>query len=372
MRWTILTGELPPRCGGVGDYTARLATALAAAGDDVMVCVPGSTAAPAPIAGVNVVLLPDRFGGKSREALDRIQRTRPAKLLVQYVPNAFGARGGNVPFCRWLARQRDRGESIAVMFHEPYMYFGWRAPQRNALALVQRLMAASLLRAADQAYVSTSAWNRYLGPFAPRSAPALIAMPIPATIPVHPVVVARNETPVIGHFGSYGAHIAPLLRETLIAILESNRDVSALCMGRGSDAFVRDLCAHQALSGRVHSTGYGSPAEIAAAIAGCDLMLQPYPDGVTTRRTTVMAALTNARPVLTTRGALTETVWQATRSVALEPVDAAALARRAIALMNDPNQLTDLATRGDAAYRAHFSLEHTVERLRRTREDAAA
>jgi hypothetical protein len=85
-----------------------------------------------------------------------------------------------------------------------------------------------------------------------------------------------------------------------------------------------------------------------------------------------MAGLANARPVLTTRGALTETVWQATRSVALETVDAAALARRAAALLNDPTQLIDLGRRGEAVYRAHFSLEHTIARLRRTREDAAA
>ena len=85
-----------------------------------------------------------------------------------------------------------------------------------------------------------------------------------------------------------------------------------------------------------------------------------------------MSGLANARPVLTTRGALTETVWQATRSVALEPVNAAALARRADALLNDQKQRTDLAARGDAAYRAHFSLEHTIARLRGTREDAAA
>jgi glycosyltransferase involved in cell wall biosynthesis len=258
------------------------------------------------------------------------------------------------------------------MFHEPYMYFGWRAPQRNALALVQRLMAASLLRAADEIYVSTSAWNRYLAPFAPRSAPAPIAMPVPSTIPIHTGAVARSDAPLIGHFGTYGPHIAPLLRETLIAILGSNPKVTALCMGRGSDVFVRDLAAHPALSGRVRSSGYGSPAEIAAAIAGCDLMLQPYPDGVTTRRTTVMAGLANARPVLTTRGALTETVWHATRSVALESVDAAALARRAVALLNDPMQLIDLGSRGEAAHRAHFSLEHTIARLRHAREDAAA
>ena len=34
MHWTILTCEYPPDCGGVGDYTAQVAAALVAAGDD--------------------------------------------------------------------------------------------------------------------------------------------------------------------------------------------------------------------------------------------------------------------------------------------------------------------------------------------------
>jgi glycosyltransferase involved in cell wall biosynthesis len=371
MRWTILTGELPPGCGGVGDYTSQLAAALAAAGDDVVICVPGSGLAPVPIPRVELVLLPDRFGRKSRAALDRIQQTRQAKLLVQYVPNAFGARGGNVPLCRWLGERRDRGDSVAVMFHEPYFYFGWRAPHRNALALVQRAMAVMLLHAADEVYASTSAWTHYLVPFAPRSAPRPITLPIPSTIPVHAKSAARSQARVVGHFGSYGPHIAPLLRDTLIKLIESDRSISALCMGQGSDAFVRELPANRA-AGRVRSTGYASPGEIAAAIAACDLMIQPYPDGVTTRRTTVMAGLANARPVLTTDGALTETLWHTTRAVALEPVDAGALARHAGALLSNPLRLADLAARGEAAYRAHFALEHTIARLRRTRENAAA
>jgi len=372
MRWTILSGELPPHCGGVGDYTSQIAAALATAGDDVVVCVPGSFGAPEPIPRVELVVLPDRFGRHSRAVLDRIQQERRARLLVQYVPNAFGARGSNLAFCRWLGQRRDVGDSVAVMFHEPYFYFGWRAPRRNALALVQRAMAALLLRAADEVYVSTSAWNRYLTPFAPWSAPRPITAPIPSTIPVRAKLLTRRPTKVVGHFGSYGADIAPLLRDTLVRLLESDREVSVLCMGRGSEEFVRELSSNGVLSSRLRSTGYVSRGDVASAIAACDLMLQPYPDGVTTRRTTVMAGLANARPVLTTTGALTEAVWHTTRAVAVEPVDAEALAEAAGALLRNPTRLADLATRGEAAYRAHFAIEHTIAQLRRSRENAAA
>ena len=372
MRWTILTGELPPHCGGVGDYTAQLAAALASAGDDVAVCVPESSVTPDPIPRVELIVLPDRFGRHSRAALERIQQGRRAKLLVQYVPNAFGARGGNLPFCRWLGQRRDRGDSAAVMFHEPYFYFGWHAPQRNALALVQRAMAALLLRAADEVYVSTSAWNQYLTPFAPRSASSPVTAPIPSTIPVHAPLGPRSESRSVGHFGSYGPHIAPLLRDTFVKLLELDLGVSVLCIGQGSEAFARDLSSDRTFSGRVRSTGYAPRGEIASAIAACDLMIQPYPDGVTTRRTTVMAGLANARPVLTTNGALTETLWHTTRAVALEPVDADALVERAGALLSNQRHLADLAARGEAAYRAHFALEHTVARLRSMQEDAAA
>ena len=50
-------------------------------------------------------------------------------------------------------------------------------------------------------------------------------------------------------------------------------------------------------------------------------MIQPYPDGVTTRRTSVMAALAHGRATISSSGRLTEPFWAETRALALHPVD---------------------------------------------------
>ena len=46
-RWHLVTSEYPPDIGGVSDYTAQLARALAGAGDEVHVWCPGEARPPA-------------------------------------------------------------------------------------------------------------------------------------------------------------------------------------------------------------------------------------------------------------------------------------------------------------------------------------
>src|SRR5262245_41169487 len=300
--WSILTCEYPPECGGVGDYTAQVAGALAAAGDEVTVfCPPSPSSAFSAQPGVNVVVLPDRYGGESRREIDERLNGRRSTLLLQYVPTAFGMRGANIPLCRWLEDRasRDAGD-IRVMFHEPYFEFTWEPLHQNVLSFAQREMAKSLLRASTHVYVSTDAWGRYLRPYGPRSDWSPITLPIPSSIPKCDRAAAAAERRqklvssslgrLVGHFGTYGSHIAPMLQSALIGLLSDDPDVSAICMGSGSDRFVLSLIQDvPSLAGRVHATGRTSAPETAVAIAACDLLLQPYNDGVTTRRTSVMA-----------------------------------------------------------------------------------
>jgi glycosyltransferase involved in cell wall biosynthesis len=371
ITWHLLTPEYPPGCGGVGDYTALLAAGLAGAGDRVHVWYPASTigAVEGSDTGVIVHQLPDRFGRRSRAALAAALAADPGVLVAQYVPGAFGARGLNVPFCRWLARLRRAGADIRIMFHEPFFYFGLARPWRNLHAVVQRAMAAILLRAGTRVYYSTETWTRLLAPYGPQA--AVEVLPIPSTIPVNVPIeliaqawTQRRGSFVIGHFGTYGDHVGSELREILPALVRRLPDARVLLIGSGGESFAKAL--PPGVRDRVDATGRLSGADAAAALRACDLIVQPYPDGVTTRRTSVMAALATAVPVLTTDGPLTEPVWAQTSAVALAPAgDATVFVETAAGLAADRAARTALGARGRALYDGQFALGVTIARMRR-------
>ena len=73
----------------------------------------------------------------------------PARLLVQYTPNAWGYRGMNLGFCRWLVGRHAKGDDVRPMFHELWYYFAIRdKPARWVLAAAHRWMVRTALRRA--------------------------------------------------------------------------------------------------------------------------------------------------------------------------------------------------------------------------------
>jgi glycosyltransferase involved in cell wall biosynthesis len=358
LRWHILTGEYPPASGGVGDYSAQLAAALTAAGDRVTVWTPGSS-------------LPDRFGRRSRTVLDGAFRDDPGIVLLQYVPNALGARGMNLPFCLWLRHRAREGADVRVMFHEPFFYFTAAKPWRNALAATQRVMARVLLDASTHVYLSTGTWR---GRLTPRNGTPLDVLPIPSNI--HPGSpnsderlrhsIAPDGEPIVGHFGTYGDHVEGELLRVLPCVAVRCARARFAFIGIGSVEFRARLARrHPDIAGRSWASGRLSACDVSSALRACDLLIQPYPDGITTRRTSAMAGLQHGVPVVTTSGALTEPIWMESRAVALVSVeDAEAFATSVAALVGDNAEAQALGRRGAETYERHFPLERTVSVLR--------
>jgi glycosyltransferase involved in cell wall biosynthesis len=371
-RWAVLTGEYPPDPGGVSDYTRLVARGLAAAGDSVRVFAPprrGKGDAVDP--GVAVHRLLGRFGPRSLAELERLlmREPRPDRILVQYVPHAFGFKAMNLPFALWVAKRFRRTAPVWVMFHEVVFPFRWWPATHAVLGAATRVMARLVAAAADRVFVSIPAWGGLLRRISPRAKPAEW-LPVPCNVATaaEPEEVADVRAahapagPLVGHFGTFAPPITALLAPAVSALLELRPDVRVLLIGRQSDRYRAEL--PPALADRVSATGDLPPGAVAAHLRACDLVLQPYPDGVSARRGSVMASIANGVPVVTNLGPLSEPLWPGGAVAAAPDPDPAAIARLAARLLAGPAVLANLGRRGAALYRGTFALERTIARLR--------
>ena len=373
--WHVITGEYPPQPGGVSDYVYLLSGALAAAQDEVHIWCPSYEKPRPDLPGVTVHdelgrFAPSDLRNMSRQ-LDRFPK--PRRLLVQWVPHAFGYKSLNIVICLWLWNRARRGDSVDVMVHEPYLPFKRKAWRQNAAAWVHRLMTVILLRGAHHVWLSIPGWRAYLEPYAPSRPLGFDWLPVPSSVPVRDDAAAAgsihrqfaSDGLLVGHFGTYGGPIAPMLHQILPACLRAAPDVSVLLMGGGSqrfrDDFVRQFSDWQ---GRVHAAGYLDQSALSNHLAACDVLVQPYPDGVSSRRTTVMAALAHGRPTVTTSGALTEPLWKSSGGIALAPAgDTEGFVRSLMRLLEDPAERTRMGKAARELYRSQFDIRHIVDLL---------
>ncbi len=383
MTWHIITGEYPPTIGGVSDYSQLVAEGLADAGDEVHVWCPPRAHVPAS----NRVTVHPALGHLSRRdlrAVDRLldQFPAPRRLLVQWVPQSFGYRSMNLGFCLWLLRRARRGDRIEIMVHEAYIGFGSAAIWWNAAASVQRVMTMILARAASRVWMAIPFWERQWRAYALGRKVPYTWLPIPSGLrPPAPDEVQRvragyagTGVPLVGHLGTYGAAATRVLSSSVHGILRGAPNAVVLLLGQKSERFHRQFAGdHPTLATRLHAAGTLSPQALANHVGACDLLIQPYPDGISSRRTSAMAGLALGIPVITTTGTLTESLWAETRAVSLVGVDDShALTAEALRLLADDRARRDLGARGHDAYRQHFDLRHTIGALRRAAQEPCA
>ena len=385
-RWCIVTCEYPPIAGGVSDHTLLLATALAESGDEVDVwCPPApdeASAAPE-IPGVTVHLLPSHFGLGALGVLRRELRALPddARVLVQWVPTAFGWRMLNLPFALMLFALP--GRRIDLYVHETGWEISTRETTRRALAgVVHRLMTWLAARSARRAFVTIPAWQSRLRFLGARGLPPDVEatwVPIPSNVPDHAdaarvaelrrrLLAGGRQRVVVGHFGTFGRYHMGLMPHVVTRILDESGDRKMLLVGRGGGA-LRDaiVATRPELATRIVATGGLAPEEVSAHLAACDVLVQPYDDGASSRRSSLMAGVALGRPVIANRGSSTEDIWASERAIHLtESAAPHALAGALTKLLADAALRDRLS---DAARRLHterFALAHGMAILRAT------
>ena len=396
QRWCVVTCEYPPIEGGVSDHTHHLVAALAAQGDVVDVWCPPAppTDDPEPalapeIGGVTVHVLPSRFGLGAISRLRRELRALPpdTRVLVQWVPTAFGWRMMNLPFALMLLRLPGRRLDLYV--HE----VGWdigREPARRALAgIVHRMMTFCAARSARRVYVTIPAWQERLTLFGARALPpdeAATWVPVSSNVPDHAderrvaelrrSLLARThqQRVLVGHFGTFGRFHMALMPHVVARILDEAQDRTFVLVGRGGAA-LRDYIAKERpeLAARIVATGGLAAEDVATYLAACDVLVQPYEDGASTRRGSLMAGVALGRPTIANRGRSTEELWTGERAIQLTDSHAPhAFAGAVTKLLADATLRERLRDNARRLYAERFAMVHTVEALRAVPANAGA
>jgi glycosyltransferase involved in cell wall biosynthesis len=371
----LLTPEYPPQIGGVAHYTRQIARALAAAGEDVHVwCSNLGEADSTDSFPVHSELGQFRTTDLARAGKLLDAFAGPQRVLVQWVPHGYGWRSMNLAFCLWLWKRAAAGESVEIMVHEPYLALWEGSWRQTAAAVIHRVMTMILLRAATRVWVAIPAWEAMWKPYALGRVVPFAWLPIPSSIGAADprrvnavrMKLASDSTCVAGHLGTYGAFVAPLLSGVLPEILRQPHPPAVVLIGTGSLEFrARFLEQYPQYAAALRATGALSDADLSAYVSACDLLIEPYSDGISSRRTSAMAALSLGVPLVTTRGRLSEPLWADSGSVRLtEPGDHRAMAEQVMDLVRHPEERTELGDAGRVLYRRMFDVSHTVDALR--------
>jgi glycosyltransferase involved in cell wall biosynthesis len=370
--WHLLTCEYAPQLGGVADFTRTVAAGLASTGRAVHVWSPAPAAADD---GIPVHELDNGYRVSALSAIDRALNDSPAprRLFVQWVPHGYGYKSLNVPFCLWIRRRAQAGDEVHLMVHEPFLSFHRRRARQNVGAVVHRLMLRILLRAARHVWVSTPSFVPDVRRFTPRDDLAVSWLPVPSPVPVvdDARAIAELRTmladgrPIVGHFGTCHALVAPILEQVLERLSTARPDLRFVLIGRGTSAFVERLYA----AGRVPpdsivATGEREARDVSLLLQCCDAFVQPYHDGISARRTTMMALLEHGRALVTNAGARTEAYWSESDAVVIaSPADADAMEAAVLDLLDTPERRSALATRAQALYAARFDATRMITAL---------
>jgi len=370
-QWHIITCEYPPQIGGVSDCTATYAALLGASLPTHVWCPAVDAADVAAPPGVQIHRELGSFSIADLRRVGKLLNQRPAtrRLFVQWVPHGYGHRSVNLPIACWLlTRAWWYRDDLQVLVHEPCAPLSLR-PAHLAAALLHRLMLVLVCLGASTVWESTPSWEPVIRPFLlGRTRPRWLPIPAAtATLPLQSHSPRSSDGPaVVGHFGTFSPSVTPLLEPALMTVLERSAAHVRL-IGRGSDRFRSDVARRRPeFAVRLHASGIVPVDALAAELSACDIMVQPYPDGISARRTSALALLRAGLPVVTNLGQLCEHFWQREDAVELAPSpDGVQLGDATLRLLADAPRRAALSANAQSMYARYFDTSHIAAALLR-------
>lgn len=275
----IVAPGYPHRPGGVTDHTARLARHW---GQD----------------GRRIVILGETDQDPRAVAL-AWRSSGVVAALLQYVPFLY-ARRGLSRFPVALARAaRVAGIRVTTFVHEP-----WVPPTRLpwiVLSPLQRRQLHTLLAHSDAAATPVPGWVPRLG-----HRPAVIH--VGSTLGEAAGLRTGPQLPAPVLFSPFAAGLDwPWI---VAAVRATGADPPLVVIGGDADAMRRHHVAGRWFDSRWDCRGFLPAADVLALLGTARLVLAPFVDGLTGRRTSALAALSVGARVVSSRGHLFDPAFE--------------------------------------------------------------
>lgn len=358
LKITFLTGEYPPMQGGIADHIAALSHHLASLNIESSILISrrwqetaqeSAGAAPA-LAPVHPII--SQWGRRCwPEILGFLHTHRPDVLHIQYQAAAFDL-GGWVNWLPLFLKMHRAKTRLVTTFHDlrvPYIFpkagpFRW-----GAMLALARFSDAVICTNREDLHRLQQTFST--------APPALVHIPLGSNADPQPPAHfnraawrqqygVQPDSFLLAYFGFLNeSKGGEELIEALALLRQQGLDARLLFIGGDvghadptNAAYaqrVQALIDRHHLADVVYRSGYVDLSAVSANLLAADVVVMPYRDGVSFRRTTLIAALRHGCPVVSTtpaRADLIPEIRPGENMLLAPPRDAFALAEAIVPL----------------------------------------
>jgi glycosyltransferase involved in cell wall biosynthesis len=346
MHIGILSPTFPPDRCGVGDHSFRLVEAIRGLGHQV-------------------TRFADLRGNVSPDLKDQ-----PDVFVIQYTPSLWGKNFAKLNFSLipWI-RKIKKHAPIVMIAHELNYPVGL-TPRGLILGLGQKWIFNRLSRAVHWTFFS---YREPQSRFPNRTSVLPVGSTIPRNTSFHSTQTdpqTRQKIRLLHFGGAHPTHLLPWTFFTLKHLTNAFPDkqielhlVGISELQKNEILKSSDSSLSESIKNSVRARGYLPEKEVSYEITAADLVLAPFMDGISTRRSSFMSCLAHGTAILTTEGWTTDFEIPWDKFCAVAKNDLNEYAKKAESLLRDSQKILDLRAQSKIFYEDLFSWEKIAKQL---------
>jgi len=316
MKICVISGASPNSNDAVGDFAFRLTDELS---KENQVSFIGPSESVPREASFPVYNVGKRWGPKDCVSTYRfLKREQPEVILVHFVPHLYGWLGTKPFFALLLFTLKRKGYPVVTILHEFSSPPG-SSIKTTVLSWLHRTLLRLIVRTSKKLIVTTPFALALFHKNFPSRKSDFKYIPISSAITISPAEFEKQaslrsqlrlspDSLVISLFGSTIGTAFDHLHKVLQWMVNKISNSSFLFIGKHGESLKLKFLGEEAIFSRIRTTGPVSNETASHWLSISDLYLVFYPDGASTRRTSLMTGLEHGLPTISNFGSLTDPV----------------------------------------------------------------